>query len=77
MYMSVLVAPQGAEVTASDISSAMAQEAERRYQAAVSQPGASAPAVAPKFAASDLESQGGRFHTVSCLDVMIHYPQVS
>ena len=30
----------------------------------------------PKFAASDLESQGGRFHTVTCLDVMIHYPQV-
>ncbi len=54
----------------------MAQEAERRYQAAVVQPGASAPAVAPKFAASDLESQDGRFHTVACLDVMIHYPQV-
>lgn len=32
--------------------------------------------VEPKFAASDLESQGGRFHTVTCLDVMIHYPQV-
>jgi len=73
--LAIPLALAGAEVTASDISSAMAQEAERRYQAAVSQPGASAPAVAPKFAASDLESQGGRFHTVSCLDVMIHYPQ--
>lgn len=68
--------PQGAEVTASDISSSMAQEAERRYKAAAAQPGAAAPTATPKFVASDLESQGGRFHTVACLDVMIHYPQV-
>lgn len=67
---------QGAEVTASDISASMAQEAERRYKAAAAQPGASTPAAAPKFVASDLESQGGHFHTVACLDVMIHYPQV-
>ncbi len=54
----------------------MAQEADRRYKAAAAQPGASTPTAAPKFVASDLESQGGRFHTVACLDVMIHYPQV-
>lgn len=31
---------------------------------------------APKFEALDLESCSGRYHTVTCLDVMIHYPQV-
>ena len=30
---------------------------------------------APTFFTSDLESVQGRFHTVTCLDVMIHYPQ--
>ena len=34
------------------------------------------PQVAPKFEALDLESASGRYHTVTCLDVMIHYPQV-
>ena len=27
------------------------------------------------FGTSDLESVSGKFHTVTCLDVMIHYPQ--
>ena len=36
----------------------------------------SAPETAPKFEALDLESASGRYHTVTCLDVMIHYPQV-
>ena len=54
----------------------MAAESERRYRAAVDAQPDSRPEVEPKFAASDLESQGGRFHTVACLDVMIHYPQV-
>ena len=67
---------QGAEVNASDISGAMADEAKRRYEAAVASGGASSPQTAPKFAAVDLESLSGRFHTVCCLDVMIHYPQV-
>lgn len=31
---------------------------------------------APKFEAMDLESCSGRYNTVTCLDVMIHYPQV-
>ena len=29
----------------------------------------------PKFLTSDLESIRGKYHTVTCLDVMIHYPQ--
>ena len=66
---------QGAAVSASDISSSMANEAKRRYEAAVSS-GQQAPATAPAFSATDLESISGSFHTVVCLDVMIHYPQV-
>ena len=59
---------------ASDISSSMVGEAQRRYEAEVAG-GAAAPATPPKFFTSDLESVSGRFHTVTCLDVMIHYPQ--
>eukprot|EP00877_Chromochloris_zofingiensis_P012455 jgi/Chrzof1/7463/Cz02g24270.t1_CHLM[v5.2] len=73
--LSIPLALRGAEVSASDISSAMASEAEQRYQAALSATGAKAPKVAPKFEALDLESISGRYHTVTCLDVMIHYPQ--
>ena len=65
---------QGAAVSASDISQAMADEASRCYETAVAE-GGRAPPVAPKFATSDLESLRGRFHTVCCLDVLIHYPQ--
>ena len=32
--------------------------------------------VTPKFETLDLESCSGRYDTVCCLDVMIHYPQV-
>ena len=66
---------QGATVSASDISSSMANEAKRRYEEAVSS-GQQAPAQPPTFSATDLESIKGSFHTVVCLDVMIHYPQV-
>jgi len=52
----------------------MASEAAQRYEAAVAG-GAKAPATPPKFEAMDLESCSGRYHTVTCLDVMIHYPQ--
>eukprot|EP00775_Hariotina_reticulata_P011668 gene11668-11811_t len=48
--------------------------AQKRYEEAVAA-GAQAPAVAPKFEALDLESVSGKYHTVTCLDVMIHYPQ--
>ena len=68
--------PQGAAVTASDISQSMATEASRRYQLALEASGVSPPETAPTFEALDLESASGRYHTVACLDVMIHYPQV-
>ena len=56
-------------IAASDLSEAMVQEAERR---------AGEEGIAPgriQFLASDLESLSGRFNTVVCLDVFIHYPQ--
>jgi magnesium-protoporphyrin O-methyltransferase len=49
------LALRGAEVCASDISAAMASEAQQRYEAAVAAGGAAAPKVAPKFEAKDLE----------------------
>lgn len=54
----------------------MAGEAARRYQLALEASGAAPPATPPTFEALDLESASGRYHTVTCLDVMIHYPQV-
>ena len=66
---------QGGAVSASDISSSMANEAQRRYEQAVSS-GEAPAATPPTFSATDLESISGSFHTVVCLDVMIHYPQV-
>jgi magnesium-protoporphyrin O-methyltransferase len=53
----------------------MASEAQRRYEAELASSGAAAPSEAPKFFTSDLESVTGKYHTVTCLDVMIHYPQ--
>ena len=73
--LAIPLALAGAAVHASDISSSMAGEAQKRYEAAVAAPGAVPPAVAPVFATSDLESVSGSYHTVTCLDVMIHYPQ--
>jgi len=72
--LAIPLALSGATVIASDISSSMAGEAKRRYDAEVAA-GAKAPGTAPVFATSDLESVSGKFHTVTCLDVMIHYPQ--
>ncbi|GIL98429.1 hypothetical protein Vretimale_3811, partial [Volvox reticuliferus] len=73
--LAIPLALRGATVSASDISAAMAGEAERRYQEALVATGSKAPKVAPKFEAMDLESIQGSYHTVTCLDVMIHYPQ--
>lgn len=61
-------------MNASDISAAMASEAERRFKEQVAN-GAQAPRVTPVFEAKDLESCSGKYNTVTCLDVMIHYPQ--
>ncbi|KAK9835154.1 hypothetical protein WJX81_001835 [Elliptochloris bilobata] len=68
------LALHGADVAGFDISQAMADEAARRYDAAVAA-GAREAAVRPRFAASDLQAVSGRFHTVACIDVLIHYPQ--
>jgi magnesium-protoporphyrin O-methyltransferase len=56
-------------IAASDLSEAMVNEARRRAGEA----GLSREQL--HFSASDLESLEGRFNTVICLDVFIHYPQ--
>ncbi len=63
------LAAAGARVNASDISEKMVMEAKERAMAALK------PEQMPTFQTSDLESIGGKFHTVICLDVLIHYPQ--
>eukprot|EP00238_Polyblepharides_amylifera_P015726 CAMPEP_0196579586 /NCGR_PEP_ID=MMETSP1081-20130531/23143_1 /TAXON_ID=36882 /ORGANISM="Pyramimonas amylifera, Strain CCMP720" /LENGTH=305 /DNA_ID=CAMNT_0041899215 /DNA_START=260 /DNA_END=1177 /DNA_ORIENTATION=+ len=72
--LAIPLALDGAAVHATDISSSMVGEAEMRYKALVAD-GAQAPEVAPRFEAMDLETASGKYHTVACLDVMIHYPQ--
>ena len=47
----------------------MAQEGRERAQAELGQ------SSNPVFEAKDLESLTGSYHTVVCLDVLIHYPQ--
>ena len=56
-------------IAASDLSEAMVQEAARRAAEAGITPGKI------QFQASDLEGLTGRYDTVVCLDVFIHYPQ--
>ena len=56
-------------IAASDLSGAMVHEAERRAGELGIKPGQIS------FLASDLESLEGRYDTVICLDVFIHYPQ--
>ena len=58
-----------ASIAASDLSEAMVAEAARRAQSAGLNDGRL------QFQASDLERLEGRFDTVICLDVFIHYPQ--
>ncbi|KAG0580832.1 hypothetical protein KC19_4G203200 [Ceratodon purpureus] len=73
--LSIPLALQGAHVYASDISSAMVEEAARRAGAALSSSSNGKPTQTPKFEACDLESITGKYDTVACLDVLIHYPQ--
>jgi magnesium-protoporphyrin O-methyltransferase len=66
--LSLPLAQLGAgSVAASDLSAAMVAEAERRARCAERL----------RFSASDLESLKGRYDTVICLDVFIHYPQAA
>jgi len=68
--LSLPLAQLGAgSIAASDLSEAMATEAARRAAEA------GIPTSQLSFTASDLESLRGRYDTVICLDVFIHYPQ--
>lgn len=68
---------EGAAVSASDISSSMVEEASRRAKLAISgqSQNGNVQITEPQFQAQDLESISGKYHTVVCLDVLIHYPQ--
>ncbi|KAI3942955.1 hypothetical protein MKW98_005467 [Papaver atlanticum] len=76
--LSIPLAKQGAIVYSSDISAAMVSEAEKQAKEELlggSSDGSSVVPVLPKFTVSDLESLDGKYDTVVCLDVLIHYPQ--
>jgi magnesium-protoporphyrin O-methyltransferase len=67
--LSIPMAQAGATVYASDISAKMVEEARQRAQDTLGdQP-------LPTFEVKDLETLSGNYHTVICLDVLIHYPQ--
>lgn len=66
--LSLPLAESGAQVFASDISEKMVNEAKTRAEA-------SGLAGKLTFAVQDLETLSGCYHTVICLDVLIHYPQ--
>lgn len=68
--LSIPLAEAGAIVFASDISEKMVEEARDRAVDALGQA-----ANRVTFAVQDLETLSGRYHTVVCLDVLIHYPQ--
>jgi len=70
--LSIPLAMEGAIVSASDISSAMVEEAERRARESIKE---GSKLVRPRFETRDLESLDGKYHTVACVDVLIHYPQ--
>ncbi|MEO1523518.1 MAG: magnesium protoporphyrin IX methyltransferase [Cyanobacteria bacterium J06633_2] len=67
--LSIPLAQMGATIYASDISEKMVGEAQQRAKQALGQ------ANNPTFTTSDLEALSGKYHTVVCLDVLIHYPQ--
>jgi len=64
--LAIPLAQMGAQISASDISDSMANEAARRAE--------SLGIKNAKFYTSDLESVTGSYHTVTCVDVAIHYP---
>ncbi|MEB3194713.1 MAG: magnesium protoporphyrin IX methyltransferase [Cyanobacteriota bacterium] len=66
-----LVKAGAGSVLATDLSEAMVTEAQRR----AAEEGLASDRL--RFAVSDLESLSGRFDTVICLDVFIHYPQAA
>jgi len=64
--LAIPLAQMGAKISASDISDAMATEAARRA--------AEVGIKDATFYTSDLESVTGKYDTVTCVDVAIHYP---
>lgn len=69
--LSIPLAQGGATVFASDISEKMVGEAASRAKAIESD---SKRPLKVQFTTADLESLTGKYHTVICLDVLIHYP---
>lgn len=67
--LSIPLAMEGAKVYASDISAKMVSEAQDRAVKVFSN------TINPSFTVQDLESLSGNYHTIICLDVLIHYPQ--
>lgn len=65
--LSIPLAQAGATVFASDISEKMVGEGKERSTALGLTDN-------PTFAVQDLEALSGEYHTVICLDVLIHYP---
>lgn len=66
--LSIPLAKSGAKVFASDISEKMVTEAKQRANNALENEDNIT------FVTQDLESLTGNYHTVICLDVLIHYP---
>lgn len=64
--LAIPLAQMGAVISASDISSSMANEAAERAN--------NMGITTAKFYTSDLESVTGKYNTVTCVDVAIHYP---
>lgn len=67
--LSIPLAQAGAKVYASDISEKMVEEGRERAEKILGNRDN------PTFAVQDLEGLSGKYHTVVCLDVLIHYPQ--
>jgi magnesium-protoporphyrin O-methyltransferase len=65
--LSIPLAQMGADISASDISDSMSTEAGRRAQ--------ELGITNANFYTSDLESVTGKYDTVTCVDVAIHYPE--
>ncbi|XWS51499.1 hypothetical protein CRYUN_Cryun12cG0181600 [Craigia yunnanensis] len=73
--LAIPLAKEGAVVSASDISAAMVAEAEKQAKEQLAVGNGDFAPVMPKFDVKDLESLDGKYDTVVCLDVLIHYPQ--
>ncbi len=67
--LTIPLAQAGAKVYASDISAKMVEEAQSLAEVALEGKNL------PTFEVKDLEELAGSYHTVICLDVLIHYPQ--